>query len=92
MVLSVWEGSLALGIESRVREYSLASSAWVQPPAASFLTASVVSGWPAIPHSPLLTSSTTTQVTWRRFSPSIETIVSVSRSTISCFCLRVKTP
>jgi hypothetical protein len=25
MVLSVWEGSLALGIESRVREYSLAS-------------------------------------------------------------------
>jgi hypothetical protein len=41
--------------------------------------------------SPLATSSTTTQVTGRRFSPSIETIASVSRSMISRFWSGVKT-
>ena len=37
-------------------------------------------------HSPLVTSSSTVTVTWRMHSPSIATIVSVRRSTISCFC------
>jgi hypothetical protein len=39
-----------------------------------------------MPQSPLFTSSTTTQVTPRMFSPSISTIVSVGRCTISRFC------
>jgi hypothetical protein len=42
------------------------------------LTAAVVSGWPPMPHSPLATSEILTQVTPRMFSPSIETIASVS--------------
>ena len=41
------------------------------------LTSSVLSGLPPMPQSPLCTSSTTTQVTPRMFSPSVETIVSV---------------
>ncbi len=45
-----------------------------------------------MPQSPLLTSSMTTQVTPRMFSPSISTIVSVSFSIISCFCSSSKTP
>jgi hypothetical protein len=61
-------------------------------PAASALTSFVVSGLPQIPRSPFLTSSITTQVTARRFSPSIAIIVSVSFRTISCFCAGVKTP
>src|SRR5687768_6987874 len=41
--------------------------------------------------SPLATSSTTTQVTGRMFSPSMETIASVRRSMISRFWSGVKT-
>ena len=44
-----------------------------------------------MPQSPLLTSSTTTQVTGRMFSPSMSTIASVRRSTMSRFCSAVKT-
>src|ERR1700710_664561 len=44
-----------------------------------------------MPQSPLRTSSTTTQVTPRMFSPSIETIASVRRSTICFFCSDVNT-
>jgi hypothetical protein len=54
-------------------------------PAASALTSAVVSGFPPMPQSPLATSSTTTHVTARMFSPSIDTIASVRRSTISLF-------
>src|SRR4051795_13354937 len=61
-------------------------------PAARACTASVVRACPPIPQSPLLTSSTTTQVTPRMFSPSISTIVSVSFSIISCFWSSRKTP
>jgi hypothetical protein len=61
-------------------------------PAARAFTSLVVSGLPPIPHSPLFTSSTTTQVTWRMFSPSMETIVSVRRRIISCFWVELKTP
>ncbi len=43
------------------------------PPASAF-TSSVVRDWPPIPQSPLLTSSRTTTVTGRIFSPSIDTI------------------
>src|SRR5207344_1684030 len=53
-------------------------------PRRSACTCSVVSALPAIPQSPLLTSSTTHHVTWRMFSPSIETIASVRRSMICC--------
>src|SRR5450755_1123792 len=45
-----------------------------------------------MPHSPLAISSTTHQVSWRMLSPSIATIASVIRSTISRFCWAVKTP
>src|SRR5580692_3398395 len=45
-----------------------------------------------MPQSPLRTSSTRTQVTGRRFSPSISTIVSVILPIISCFCSGVNTP
>src|SRR5262249_9715402 len=61
-------------------------------PAASAFTSLVDRGFPPTPQSPLLTSSTTTQVTDRMFSPSIETIVSVSLRIISCFCAGVNTP
>src|SRR6266550_2009289 len=61
-------------------------------PAANALTASVVSAFPPMPHSPLLTSSIVTQVTWRMFSPSIETIASVTFSIIAFFCESEKTP
>src|SRR5262249_40263478 len=61
-------------------------------PAASAFTSSVVSGFPPIHHSPLFTSSTTTQVTCRIFSPSTLTMASVSFFTISCFCESEKTP
>src|SRR5207245_8969452 len=50
----------------------------VDLPAARAFTSAVVSGLPPIPQSPLLTSSTTTQVTGRTFSPSTEPIASVS--------------
>jgi len=56
------------------------------------LTSVVVSGWPAMPQSPLWTSSTTTQVTWRRFSPSTATMASVSRWMIWRFWVSLKTP
>jgi hypothetical protein len=46
----------------------LRHAAW--RPAASSLTASVVSGLPPMPHSPLVTSEIFTQVTPRMFSPS----------------------
>jgi hypothetical protein len=45
-------------------------------PAAGCLTASVVTGWPPMPHSPLAASEILTQVTPRIFSPSIDTITS----------------
>src|SRR5262249_35010943 len=61
-------------------------------PAASAFTSLVVSGLPPTPQSPLLTSSRTTHVTGRRFSPSIDTIASVSLRLISCFCAGVNTP
>jgi hypothetical protein len=35
---------------------------------------------------PLVTCSTTTEVTGRLFSPSTDTIASVTRSTFCCFC------
>jgi hypothetical protein len=60
-------------------------------PAASSLTASVVSGWPPMPHSPLLTSEIFTQVTPRMFSPSIETMASVSFWMICRFCSGLNT-
>src|SRR5579862_7708246 len=44
-----------------------------------------------MPQSPLRTSSTTTHVTPRMFSPSIETIASVRRATICPFCSGVNT-
>ncbi len=58
----------------------------------SACTSAVVRPFPAIPQSPLRTSSTRTQVTGRRFSPSISTIVSVILVIISCFCWEVNTP
>ena len=61
-------------------------------PSDSSFTFSVVKELPAIPQSPLLTSSTITEVTERKFSPSMETIVSVSLRIISCFCAGEKTP
>src|SRR3954464_8008886 len=54
-------------------------------PAASACTASVVRHWPPMAQSPLLTSSITHHVTWRKFSPSMLTIASVKRSAISDF-------
>src|SRR5262245_47129578 len=45
-----------------------------------------------MPQSPPRTSSTRTQVTGRRFSPSIATIVSVMRWILCCFCSDVNTP
>ena len=59
-------------------------------PAASSFTASVVSGLPPIPHSPLTTSEIFTQVTPRMFSPSIETIASVNFWMIWRFCSGLK--
>jgi hypothetical protein len=59
--------------------------------AARALTSCVVRGLPAIPQSPLRTSSTTTQVTGRMASPSIATIASVSSETIRRFCSGVNT-
>src|SRR5215470_7432555 len=47
-------------------------------PRAKVCTSAVVSALPPIPQSPLSTSSTTHQVTPRMFSPSIETMASVS--------------
>ena len=61
-------------------------------PAASAFTSLVVRGLPPIPQSPLLTSSITTHVTGRMFSPSIDTIASVSLRIIYCFCIGVNTP
>src|SRR5215831_7025205 len=55
-------------------------------PVARAFTSSVVNGVPPIPKSPLFTSSITTQVTLRMFSPSIQTTASVSFFTISRFC------
>jgi hypothetical protein len=55
------------------------------------LTSAVVSGVPAMPRSPLWTS-TITQVTWRMFSPSMATIASVRSLTICCFCSSENTP
>jgi hypothetical protein len=55
-------------------------------PAANSFTASVVSGLPPMPHSPLLTSKIFTHVAPRRFSPAIETMASVSFS-MTCFFL-----
>jgi hypothetical protein len=45
-----------------------------------------------MPQSPLLTSSTMTQVTGRMFSPSIATMASVRLRTICCFCSPENTP
>ena len=50
------------------------------------LISPAVRAFPPMPQLPLLTSSTITQVTSRIFSPSIETIASVSLRIISCFC------
>jgi len=61
-------------------------------PAAKAKTSAVVIGVPAMPQSPLWTSSTITQVTWRMFSPSIATIASVGSLTIRCFCSSEHTP
>ena len=47
-------------------------------PAGMILTSVVVIALPPIPQSLRLTSSTMTKVTWRKFSPSMETIVSVT--------------
>ena len=55
-------------------------------------TSAAVRPLPPMPQSPLLTSSTITHVTGRRFSPSILTMVSVSWWIISLFCSGVKTP
>src|SRR6204780_5885760 len=60
-------------------------------PAASSLTASVVSGLPPMPHSPLLTSEIFTQVPPRMFSPSIETMASVNFWMICRFCSGLNT-
>ena len=60
--------------------------------AASAFASELVRELPATPQSPLLTSSRTTNVYGRKFSPSIDTIVSVSLRIISCFCVGVKTP
>ena len=60
-------------------------------PAASSITASVVSGLPPMPHSPLVTSEIFTQVTPRMFSPSIETMASVNFCMICRFCSGLKT-
>ena len=61
-------------------------------PAARACTSWVVSAFPPIAQSPLCTSSSTHQVTPRMFSPSIDTIVSVSFCTISRRCEAEKTP
>jgi len=61
-------------------------------PAASAFTSAVVRGLPPTAHSLLLTSSTTTHVTARMFSPSNDTIVSVNLRITSCFCACLKTP
>src|SRR3984893_4965719 len=55
------------------------------PPPAMALISPVVRAFPPMPQLPLLTSSTTTQVTSRIFSPSMETIASVSLRISSCF-------
>jgi hypothetical protein len=55
-------------------------------PCASACTSAVVRALSPIPQSPLSTSSTTHQVTLRMFSPSIETIASVSLLMIWRFC------
>ena len=54
-------------------------------PAAITFTSAVVSDLPPIPQLPLLTYSTITKVTERMFSPSMETIASVSLWMISRF-------
>ena len=64
----------------------------VWPPGRQGLHVSRGSAFPPIPQSPLLTSSISTVVTPRMFSPSMETIVSVSLAIISCFCFWEKTP
>src|SRR5215207_3658071 len=56
------------------------------------LTSCVVSALPPMLHSPLATSSMVTQVTGRMASPSMSTIVSVRRVSISCFWLSSNTP
>src|SRR5882757_4642400 len=61
-------------------------------PAASALTSAVCIGLPPIPQSPLATSSTTTQVTGRMFSPSTSTMASVTFRTMSCFWVVENTP
>src|SRR5215472_5326383 len=61
-------------------------------PAARACTSWVVSAFPPIAQSPLCTSSSTHQVTPRMFSPSIDTIASVSFCTISRRCELEKTP
>src|SRR5262249_51653205 len=76
----------------RVRCSSLVRHQPLGLPAANAFTSFVVSGVPPYPQSPLLTSSITTRVACRKFSPSIDTIVSVSLRAISCFSLGVKTP
>ena len=60
-------------------------------PAASSLTASVVTGLPPMPHSPLVTSEIFTQVTPRMFSPSTETMASVNFWMICRFCSGLNT-
>src|SRR5215469_17244677 len=69
-----------------------AASAAAPVPAARACTSWVVSALPPIAQSPLCTSSSTHQVTPRMFSPSIDTIASVSFCTISWRCELEKTP
>src|SRR5215472_16247534 len=69
-----------------------AASAAAPVPAARACTSWVVSALPPIAQSPLCTSSSTHQVTPRMFSPSIDTIASVSFCTISRRCELEKTP
>src|SRR6516165_8058794 len=60
-------------------------------PRARACTSAVVRALPPIPQSPLSTSSTRQSVTLRMFSPSIETIASVSLLMIWCFCSLLNT-
>lgn len=84
-----WQRSGAATVDTTTPDQRCAQA--LGTPAASWRTASVVRHWPPMPQSPLLTSSTTTQVTLRIASPSMDTMASVRRSTMCCFAVSSKT-